>query len=229
MAQTGNILIVDDEVLVTSGCKRILEANGYDVTIATTGQEGLGRAFQGDFGLVVTDLKLPDLDGMEIVRALRSRRPDVAIVVITGYGSVESAVEASRLGVSAYIEKPFTPKELADAVRRALAPTAPGDADAEAADSTVAGILNRALDAAQGGGQSKLEACLIREVLALAVRDPAFAGRLRTEGTRALAGLALSPPAMAAIAAGDAAWIEKRCGQLPDDQRRLLAAKLSVP
>lgn len=223
MGPTGNILIVDDEVLVTSGCKRILEANHYDVTIATTGQEGLGRAFQGDFDLVVTDLRLPDLDGMEIVRALRSRQPDVAIVVITGYGSVESAVEAAKLGVSGYIEKPFTPKELADAVRRALAPTTDAE-ETEAEGSAVTGILHRALDASQGGGQSKLEACLIREVLALAVQDPQFARRLRKEGTHALAGLALSPPAMAAIAAGDAAWIEKRCGQLPDEQRRFLAA-----
>jgi len=120
MVADRKILVVDDEPAIVRGCERILDRAGYAVESATTGREGLRRATEERFDLVMADLKLPDLDGMELVRMLRIERPEVAIVIITGYSSVSSAAEAVRLGVSDYIQKPFTPDQITDAIRRAL-------------------------------------------------------------------------------------------------------------
>ena len=106
------ILVVDDESIVTMSCQRILGEAGYEVNIAEGGREGMKQALLWDFDLVMTDLKMPDLDGMDLVRTLRNERPAMAIIIITGYGTVPSAVEATRLGVSDYVEKPFTPDQL---------------------------------------------------------------------------------------------------------------------
>jgi carbon-monoxide dehydrogenase iron sulfur subunit len=91
------------------------------VDTAESGQEGMKQAFDASFDLVFADLRMPDLDGMELVRALRTRRPTTAVIIITGYGTVPSAVEATKLGVADYIEKPFEPDQILAAAERALA------------------------------------------------------------------------------------------------------------
>ena len=120
MVAGRSVLVIDDEPMVTRSCRRILTDAGYGVGIADTGQDGLSQAVGGDFDLVMADLRLPDLDGMELVRTLHRQRPEIAIIVITGYGSVASAVEAVKLGVSDYIQKPFTPQQITDAIDQAL-------------------------------------------------------------------------------------------------------------
>ena len=203
MVAAQKILVVDDEVLVTLGCRRILAKAGYEVATACTGQEGLNRALEGSFDLAVIDLRLPDLDGMELVRSLRRQRPNTAIVIITGYGTVPSAVEAMRLGVAEYIEKPFTPDELAQAVGRACAAVEPAPT-------------------------LTIEAELVKDVLRRASRDTSFGSDLLTRGGCVLSGLALSPAAKAAILSGDIAWIEKRCGALSDEERAWLQHRLEA-
>ena len=226
MAEAKRILVVDDEPLVTRGCMRILGEEGYDVSTACTGQEGLSRVFGEYFDLVVTDLRLPDMDGMELVRALKSRRPAVAVVIITGYGSVPSAVEAVKLGALDYIEKPFTPRQIVEVVERALA-ASEGKQRAGGESSVVTDVIGRALATAESADRPKIEASLVREVLRLAARDPSFGQRLMSEGSHVLSGFALSPPAKAAILSGDIAWIEKRCGELSPDERKWLEQRLA--
>jgi DNA-binding NtrC family response regulator len=203
MVAAARILVVDDEPLVTKGCRRILADAGYQVDTAATGQEGLNRAFGESFDLVMADLKLPDADGMDLVRALRSERPETRIVIITGYGSVPSAVEAVKLGVSDYIEKPFTPEQVTEAI-------------------------GRALQEDQGQEKLRIEASLVREVLSLAATDQGFGQRLLAEGSRVLSGFALSTEAKAAIVAGDIAWIEKECGELLPEEREWLERRLEA-
>ena len=227
MVAAQKILVVDDEWTVARGCRRILGDAGYEVDTALTGQDGLRRAFGEKFDLVVTDLRLPDLDGMELVRALRSRRPDVAVIVITGYGSVPSAVEAVKLGVADYVEKPFTPRQIAEAVDRALT-AAEGERRATGQASMVTGVIGRALTDAEAADQPKIEASLVREVLKLAATDHSFGQRLLAEGSRVLSGFALSPPAKAAIVSGDIAWIEKTCGGLSAEERQWLERRLEA-
>lgn len=117
--ETRKILVVDDEPIVTRSCERILCAEGYDVETTGSGRRGLAMAREGDFDLLMTDLKIPDLDGMTIVRSIRRLRADIPVVVITGYGTPETAAEARDLGVAVYIEKPFAPSEITDAVLHA--------------------------------------------------------------------------------------------------------------
>jgi|GEM_PF-13782 len=153
MVEARRILVVDDEPVVVKSCERILGGAGYEVESVATGQEGIRRAVKGAFHLVMADLKLPDLDGMELVRMLRIERPEIAIVIITGNSSVRSAAEAIRLGVSDYIEKPFTPNEITDAIGRAL----------QTPDSRE---------------RSHNEASLMRDVLSRAAGDPVFGQHL---------------------------------------------------
>ena len=114
------ILIVDDEPTIRESCQRIFGERGYQVETASSAQEGLDRASSGYFDCALVDLKMPDMDGMEVVRRARQGRANMAVIIITGYGAVESAAEATRLGVSDYVCKPFKPEEIVDSVERAL-------------------------------------------------------------------------------------------------------------
>lgn len=202
MVASGRVLVVDDEAVVTKGCRRILGDAGYQVDTAATGQEGLSRAMAGSFDLVVTDLRLPDLNGMELVRALRNRRPEIAVLIITGYGSVPNAVEAVKLGVADYIEKPFTPEQITEAVKRAV------------------GVREE--------DTTRVEADLVREVLQRVARDPSLGERILRKGSRVLSGLALSDEAKAALVSGDIAWVEKECGELTGAERTWLQGRLEA-
>lgn len=203
MVAGRRILVVDDEPMVTSSCQRILAAEGDEVETAESGREGLRQALSEQFDIVMADLRMPDLGGMELVRTLRSKRPETAIIIITGYGSVASAVEAVKLGVLDYIEKPFTPAQIREAVARVPA-------------------------AVEGTGPARIEAGLVREVLKLAARDRNFGQRLLYEGSRVLSGYALSSQAKGAIASGDIAWIERECGELSVEERTWLRRRLEA-
>lgn len=120
MVAHRRILVVDDEPTVRESCQRIFGERGFEVETAASGAEGLERTRSGYFDCALVDLKMPDLDGMEIVRSARQDRSTMAVVVITGYGTVATAAEAARLGVSDYLQKPFQPEEIVDAVERAL-------------------------------------------------------------------------------------------------------------
>jgi len=204
MGARRRILVVDDEPTVTKSCRRILSQAGYEVDTTQSGHDGMSRALSEQFDLVVTDLKMPDLDGMTLVGALRSQRPHTAVIIITGYGTVTSAVEATKAGVSDYIEKPFTPDQIRTATEQALAP------------------------AAEAGARLRVDAGLVKEVLRLAARDRAFATSLWAKGSPVLSGYALTPEAKAAILSGDIAWIEKECGELSPQERRWLERRLEA-
>jgi len=197
------ILVVDDEPVITRSCKRILSEEGYRVETLGSGRVGLDHALREKFDVVVTDLKMPDLDGMELIRRLRTASPDTVVVVITGYGSITSAVEATKLGVREYLEKPFTPREFSEAVVRAL----PKE---------------------RKSAKSDVQAETVHDVLRLAAMNPRFAKSLLYEGTRKLSGFRLSSEAKAAICSGDIAWIEKRCGELKPEEREWLQGRLQA-
>jgi len=120
MVAGRKVLVVDDESIVTKSCRRILAEEGYEVDTTGSGRDGLDRAFAQDFDVVVADLRMPDLDGMEVVRALKRERPETAVVIISGYGTVFSRLEAAKLDIADYIDKPFTPERIRKAVSRAL-------------------------------------------------------------------------------------------------------------
>lgn len=112
--------MVDDEKTVCNSCRKILTREGYTVDVALSGEEALNKVRGNGFDVVITDWRMPEIDGFEVTRRIKKEKPQVVVVLITGYPSVENSVKAIRSGVSDYLTKPFTPEELSDAVVRAL-------------------------------------------------------------------------------------------------------------
>ena len=117
MLKGNKILIIDDEVDICRGCQRIFEAKGCTIKMALSGKEGLDRAGKEEFDVIITDLKMPDISGIEIIKKIKQKKPDQPIIMITGYATVYTAVEAMKLGIEEYMSKPFEPDEIVDAVK----------------------------------------------------------------------------------------------------------------
>ena len=116
--KSGSILIIDDEPLMRVSMVDALQAVGYEVQEASTGLEGLERLQASEFNLVITDLRLPGADGLQIVSQCKEQWPDTEVIVITGYGSVDTAVHAMKGGAYDYMTKPFSMDELLLSVDR---------------------------------------------------------------------------------------------------------------
>jgi len=114
------ILIMEDEMSVAKGLELVLSEEGYTVDLAMTGRSALDSFSQKAFDLLIADLRLPDIDGLEVIKKVKNSRPDTEVIVVTGYSTVSSAVEAMKLGATDYLSKPFTDDELMSAVRVAL-------------------------------------------------------------------------------------------------------------
>ena len=113
------VLVIDDEESMREGCVQTLSAEGYRAKAAADGREGLAMVRREAFDLAILDLRMPGMDGLDVLAELREIDPNVVVVVITGYATVESAVEAMRKGAYDFVPKPFTPEALVEIVRRA--------------------------------------------------------------------------------------------------------------
>ncbi len=116
----GMILIVDDEEPIRNAVSRKLQAEGFNCVIAVDGQEALWKAFMQDFDLVLLDIKMPGLSGMEVLSRIVTDHPDIGVVMITAIGDSQTAVEAMKLGAYDYVTKPFNLDDLVMRVKRAL-------------------------------------------------------------------------------------------------------------
>ena len=117
---TARILCVDDEEVILDSLRKILVLDGYSVDTVETGQEALGLVQMRDYDFVFTDLKMPAMSGTDVAKSVKHLRPDIDVVIITGFATVDSAVECMKYGAMDYIEKPFTEDELRLFVKRAL-------------------------------------------------------------------------------------------------------------
>ncbi len=114
------ILVVDDEAVVLGAVKKALRKTDYVIDTAGTAEEALKLLGAGSYDLVITDLLMPDIDGLELMQKMREAGSPVQIIVITGYPTIQSALKAKRLGAFEYVTKPFTRQELVSVVVRAL-------------------------------------------------------------------------------------------------------------
>ncbi len=117
---TEKILVVDDEEIVCQSIKKILSRKGYEIENALNVEDAVKKINQTSFDLVITDLMMPKTNGMELMQIIRDHYPELEVIMITGYASIETAVKATKLGASSYLPKPFTPDELAEATKNAL-------------------------------------------------------------------------------------------------------------
>ena len=116
----GRILIVDDEEIVIRSCLRILAADNYEVESARDGLDALKKVHENGFDVLILDIKMPKMDGMELLQRVKEARPDIDVIMITGLHDIETAVRAMKMGAFDYLPKPFDPDEFKLVVERAF-------------------------------------------------------------------------------------------------------------
>ncbi len=116
----ARILVVDDEKVIHESCGRILREEGYEVEAALSGQEALQKLQKKRYDLVLSDIKMPGMDGVETLEKMKEEVPDITVVMFTGYSSVETARGSMKLGAFDYLPKPFTPEELLAVVKKGM-------------------------------------------------------------------------------------------------------------
>lgn len=114
------ILVIDDEVVVGESLRRTFQDDGYEIETVLSGQESLQKARREKFDLMIVDLKMPDISGLDVIKKIKEQQSDMMMVMITGYSTVDSATEALKTGAFDYIPKPFTPDEISSVVKNAL-------------------------------------------------------------------------------------------------------------
>ena len=118
--QAKSVLIVDDEKNIRLTLSQALEPLELESDTAINGEEALAKLKAKPFGLILLDLKMPGMDGMDVLRRVHQIRPQIKVIIITAYGTIESAVEAMKLGAVDFIQKPFSPNEIRELVTKVL-------------------------------------------------------------------------------------------------------------
>jgi FixJ family two-component response regulator len=118
--KNGKVLVLDDEQIVLDSITRILEAEKYEVKTCHSGNQALEALKAGEFDILITDLKMPGMDGIQAMEALAEVDPDLSMIMVTAYSTVDSAVKAMKLGAVDYIRKPFTPDQLVSLVDKVM-------------------------------------------------------------------------------------------------------------
>ena len=197
-------LVIDDEKIVLDSVKKILDET-YDVEVTLSGRQGLEWAVRKDYDVVLTDIRMPDIGGMLVLRDIKRAKPTMPVLIITGYASVNSAVQAMKLGAADYIEKPFTPDDLLKAVDLAIekAASRPPDEQALVHKENILRVLDRA------------------------ATDGDFVYNLLHHWADALDEYDLNNAEKLSLLTGDIEWIEKHVGPLSAKQKRWLEKPLS--
>ena len=188
--ETTKALVIDDEQIVLDSVRKILTDENYEVDATLFGREGLKQAIEKDYDIVLTDIRMPDIGGMRVLRDVKRAKPSLPVVIITGYASVKSAVQAMKLGAADYIEKPFTPDQLLKAVGAAL----------DVAATEVPEV------------QDLIHKEEMIRVLERAATDSEFFTNLLEYASDALDEYDLTGPEKLALLTGDVEWIEEAIG-----------------
>jgi DNA-binding NtrC family response regulator len=203
---TTRALVIDDEQIVLDSVRKILTEERYEVDTALSGREGLRKATERDYHVVLTDIRMPDIGGMRVLRDVKRAKPTLPVVIITGYATVRSAVQAMKLGAADYLEKPFTPDQLLKAVASALEVAATEEPEE----------------------QSLIHTEEMLTVLERAATDNDFFTALFEQAADALEHYELTGPEKLALLTGDITWIEEQIGPLTKEQRRWLDLRRSA-
>jgi DNA-binding response OmpR family regulator len=208
-----HILVMEDDLSVAKGLEMVLSEEGYTVNLAGTGELALEAFKQKRFDLLVADLRLPDIDGMEVIKQVKEAKPETEVIVITGYGTTATAVEAMKLGVHDFLPKPFTEDQIKAAIDEALK---------EHVAKPVEAVVKRA----ETEEEKLIQRREVLGVLSRTAEDMDFWSELMENGSVALADYQLSSEAKAAIASGDLKWINENAGELTQKQLMFIYKRL---
>jgi len=200
------VLVIDDEQIVLNSVNKILSHGDYEVETTLSGRQGLEWALSKSYDIVLTDVRMPDMGGMLILRDIKKAKPSLPVIILTGYANVQTAMQAMKLGAAEYIEKPFIPEQLLKAVNTAVSHA----------------------DALMPEQQALVHKEEILRVLERAAADTEFVYKLLHRWADALEEYDLTGPEKLALLTGDIEWIEKQVGPLTDKQKRWLQRPLSA-
>ena len=116
----GKVLVLDDEQIVLDSITRILGEENYDVQTSRSGKDAIETLKHGGFDILITDLKMPEMDGLEAMESLSDIDPDLSMIMVTAYPTVDTAVDAMKMGAVDYLRKPFTPEQLVDLATKVM-------------------------------------------------------------------------------------------------------------
>ena len=205
-----HILVMEDDRNVAKGLEMTLTEAGYDVCVAGTGQIAMEALKDEHFDLLIADLRLPDTNGMEVIRQVKEFDSKTEVIAITGYPTTAIAVEAMKLKVNDFLPKPFTENQIKTAVSKAL--------HARKERPTV--------DAAKTEEEKLIQKREVTEVLNRTADDSKFWASLMENGSEALKTYTLSSEAKAAILSGDLRWINRNIGELTQKQLMFIYKRL---
>jgi len=208
-----HILVMEDDVSVAKGLEMVLTEEGYDVNWAGTGELALEAFKQKRYDLLVADLRLPGIDGMEVIKQVKEEKPETEVVVITGYGTTATAVEAMKLGASEFLPKPFTEDQIKGAVDGALK---------EHFGKSAEDVIKEA----KTEEEKLIQKREVIQALNRTADDRDFWTELMKNGSEALEGYQLSLEAKAAIVSGDLKWINENVGELTQKQLMFIYKRL---
>lgn len=191
-------LVIDDEQVVLDSVKKVLDAKNYEVDLTLKGKKGIDLAIRNSYDIVLTDIRMPDIDGLTVLRDIKRVKPTLPVLIITGYASVNSAIQAMKLGAVNYIEKPFKPEELAQAVAGAIEGSS--------------GILQEE--------QTIIHIKEISDVLKKGADDPEFARKVFEQGADVLEKYHLTHAEKLAVITGDIDWIEDQVGTINHERKQ---------
>lgn len=201
--ETTRILVMEDDVNIAKGLAVVLKDEEYDVQVANDGQTALDAFKEQDFDLLIADIRLPDMNGLDVIKQVRRHTPDTKIIVITGFVSTSVAVDAMQSGVTDFLPKPFSENQIIKSVRTTLKMDGgEGDAHVHSISETDKLIQKKE----------------VLQVLDRTNEDQLFCHDLKKEGAEALADYVLSDDAKEAIVNGDLDWINSNVGELTQKQ-----------
>ena len=205
-----HILVMEDDLNVAKGLEMVLTQEGYDVYLAGTGKLAMEAFKNKQFDLLVADIRLPDINGMEIIKEVKETKPETEVIAITGYATTSLSVEAMKLGIHNFLPRPFTEDEIKSSVSEALHDRAG----------------KSAVVSAETPEEKLIQKRHVIEVLNRTADDEDFWMNLMEKGSQALDAYELSVEAKAAIASGDLRWINQNIGELTQKQLMFIYKRL---
>ena len=205
-----HILVMEDDLNVAKGLEMTLTEEGYGVYVAGTGKIAMAALENEHFDLLIADLRLPDVNGMEVIRQVKELDPKTEVIAITGYPTTAIAVEAMKLKVNDFIPKPFNVDTIKTAVSKAL------HVREERA----------AVEPAKTAEEKLIQKREVIEVLNRTADDSKFWLSLMENGSEVLKSFTLSSEAKAAILSGDLRWINQNIGELTQKQLMFIYKRL---